>query len=275
MKQDNSVFFKRSDLLPFVEMRKATRSTACYHQHSHDEFSFGIIDQGNALYRNRQTNHSISQGDTVTINPSDVHSCNPAKGKWSYRMLFVDAHWMGEIQSQLFKHNRIDYHPFERQYETSELFYQSFNHLFQSLNQNYEPLTCEVQLVDFLELCFNAQNSMDSLQQNQTYRPCSNMRRIKEMLLDQIGEQLSLEALVSEVGISQYHLIRRFRHYFGMSPHAYLLDARIKKSKQMLRTGCKIVDISNSLGFSDQAHFQRNFKKRIAVTPKRYQSYFL
>jgi threonine/homoserine/homoserine lactone efflux protein len=35
-----------------------------------------------------------------------------------------------------------------------------------------------------------------------------------------------------------------------------------------------MVDTAQQLGFSDQAHFQRNFKKRVAVTPKRYQSFF-
>jgi AraC-like DNA-binding protein len=43
----------------------------------------------------------------------------------------------------------------------------------------------------------------------------------------------------------------------------------------MLKSGEDIVDVANNLGFSDQAHFQRHFKKKLAVTPKFYQSHFV
>ncbi|MFV0489470.1 MAG: helix-turn-helix transcriptional regulator, partial [Vibrio fluvialis] len=78
----------------------------------------------------------------------------------------------------------------------------------------------------------------------------------------------------NEVGVSPYHLIRTFKQYFGLSPHAYLMDERIKRAKQLLKQGETIVDTSLALGFADQAHFQRSFKSRIALTPKKYQSFF-
>ena len=72
MKKDISASFKRSTVLPWIEMRIASQSSACYNAHSHDEFSFGIIEQGRALYRNRNRTHQIGAGDIVTINPADV-----------------------------------------------------------------------------------------------------------------------------------------------------------------------------------------------------------
>ena len=47
-------FLQRSPALPLVELRQADRSTACYQAHTHDEFSFGVIDQGHTAYCNRQ-----------------------------------------------------------------------------------------------------------------------------------------------------------------------------------------------------------------------------
>jgi len=43
----------------------------------------------------------------------------------------------------------------------------------------------------------------------------------------------------------------------------------------MLKSGQAISQVAYELGFSDQAHFQRQFKKRLAVTPKYYQSHFV
>ncbi|WP_245542291.1 helix-turn-helix transcriptional regulator [Psychromonas hadalis] len=80
---------------------------------------------------------------------------------------------------------------------------------------------------------------------------------------------------IKQNGISRYHLIRSFKQCYGLSPHAYQLDERIKSAKTLLKTGHSLIDTSHLLGFSDQSHLQRNFKKRLAITPKQYQSYFI
>jgi AraC-like DNA-binding protein len=92
--------------------------------------------------------------------------------------------------------------------------------------------------------------------------------------MDQLDSNWSLDQFSNETGLSRYHLIRSFKAHYGLAPHAYQLDQRIKKAKILLQQGKDLADTAQQLGFSDQAHFQRNFKKRVAVTPKRYQSFF-
>lgn len=92
--------------------------------------------------------------------------------------------------------------------------------------------------------------------------------------MDQLGSNWSLEKFSEESGLSRYHLIRSFKDRYGQSPHAYQLDQRIKKAKSLLQDGTSLADTALQLGFADQSHFQRNFKKRVAVTPKQYQSFF-
>jgi AraC-like DNA-binding protein len=53
------------------------------------------------------------------------------------------------------------------------------------------------------------------------------------------------------------------------------MDEKIKRAKVMLKSGQEIAQVAYDLGFTDQAHFQKHFKKRIAVTPKYYQSHFV
>lgn len=130
MKKDKSASFKLSTVLPWIELRVANQSTACYDAHSHDEFSFGIINQGCADYRNRRNTHQIGQGDIVTINPADIHSCNPHQGTWSYSMLFVDALEMGEIQQEMSSNQRYDYLAFDSDLERHPEFQQRYLALF-------------------------------------------------------------------------------------------------------------------------------------------------
>lgn len=270
MAKDNTVAFKQSTLLPQIEIRIANRSNACYDAHSHDEFSFGLIECGQATYTNLGKHNQIGRGDIVTINPSDVHSCNPERGDWSYKMLFVDSLWMGNIQQQILGSQDADYSAFLNHYERNDRMKHSFSALYSSLIIEDSVLEAEARLYDFIEVCFYRSSS--EARQNLPSQP--HLSRVKEKLLDNVDTNLSLSELAEEIGVSQYHLIRSFKQYYGLSPHAYLLDERIKRAKQMLKLGSTIVDTSNSLGFSDQAHFQRNFKKRTAVTPKLYQSFF-
>lgn len=267
MKQDKTVFFKRNELLPFVEMRQASLSTACYHAHSHDEFSFGVIDSGSAYYQNLKQRNQIGAGDTVTINPGDIHSCNPMLADWSYRMLFVDANWVGRLQSEILATDNIDYLPFSDILNRSPQAYQEFQALFFCLLNELNPLVAESLLIQYLQQYFLVKKTQkfDSL----------NIRRVKELISDQLDINHSLNDLAKESGLSRYHLIRSFKQRYGLSPHAYQLDERIKHAKTLLKTGHSLIDTSHLLGFTDQSHLQRNFKKRLGVTPKQYQSYFI
>lgn len=93
--------------------------------------------------------------------------------------------------------------------------------------------------------------------------------------MDELTVVHQLDDLADEAGMSRYQLIRAFRQRFGLPPHAYLMDEKIKRAKVLLREGKEIVDVAMTLGFADQAHFQRHFKKKLAVTPKYYQSHFV
>ncbi|WP_420340906.1 AraC family ligand binding domain-containing protein [Vibrio mexicanus] len=66
--------------MPWIEIRTALNSAACYDSHSHDEVSFGIINYGSAKYRNQRNQHLIGQGDVVTINLGMYTRAIPIKG---------------------------------------------------------------------------------------------------------------------------------------------------------------------------------------------------
>lgn len=275
MKRDKSASFKQSTVLPWVELRIANQSNACYDAHSHDEFSFGIIQQGRATYKNRNQTHNIGAGDLVTINPADVHSCNPEKGTWSYSMLFVDALKMGQLQTDVLDdHNQkmgLDYRSFNADFERSKQLNIQYLDLFRALNGDQPSLHIESCLYRFIAASLG--HGSIGLPSKRSIN--AQVQRVQEKLLDEVNEAHELESLAQEAGMNRYQLLRAFKSYYGLPPYAYLMDEKIKRSKQMLKAGQSLADIALQLGFSDQAHFQRQFKKRLAVTPKYYQSHFV
>jgi AraC-like DNA-binding protein len=268
MFQDSSLYFRRSALLPHVEMRRADRSSACYQTHTHDEFSLGVIDAGSATYRNRQRQKTIHRGMTVMINPGEAHSCNPDAGqRWSYRMLFIDARWMARLQAAIPSLAGGDYVPFALSSSATAACYQQFDELFEVLEQDEDALAGDEKLICFLLRHGFAQRDL----RLDRARPESQLERAKELIMDQLTENVTLDAIAIASGLSPYHLIRSFKQAYGQTPHAFQLDQRINRSKQLLKRGKTLVEVAQQLGFADQSHFQRHFKKRHALTPKVYQ----
>jgi AraC-like DNA-binding protein len=272
MAQDKTLTLQKSQALPFVEMRDARGSSACYHTHSHDEFSFGVIDQGSANYLNMKHAHQIHQGHTVTINPGDAHSCNPKEGAWSFRMLFVETQWIANLQQEMLSNVQFDYQPFSQHYKRNISDYRQFSTLFESLKKETNLLTAEGLLIDYFADQFSKSNHLLPEKHRVDIRSVS---LVKEMILDQLDANISLDEFAKQAELSRYHLIRSFKSHYGQSPHAFQLDQRIKKAKQLLQQGNSLVNTASQLGFSDQSHFQRHFKKRLAITPKQYQGFFL
>lgn len=264
--------FWESPALPFVELREARDSHACFQPHSHDEFSFGML-KGRALYQNMGESQTIGDGTLVTINPGDAHSCNPLGDHWSYRMLFIDASWIGQWQDSRFDMHGQDYLPFQKNASRLPGIGRAFLHLFDGLAKETDAFAAECLLLEKLDAVFG--NLMEVLPDETRRRSGpAKLFRAAELLQDRLEENVSLDDLVSATGLSRYHLVRAFKKQFGLTPHGYQLDQRIKQAKKMLAQGARLAETAYGLGFSDQAHFQRIFKQRLAVTPRQYQGFF-
>lgn len=57
---------------------------------------------------------------------------------------------------------------------------------------------------------------------------------------------------------------------FGVSPYAYVVGRRIDLARGLLLEGAKPADVAVSVGFYDQAHLTRHFKKYTATTPAQF-----
>lgn len=88
---------------------------------------------------------------------------------------------------------------------------------------------------------------------------------------DHAAEEVSLDTLCEFSGYSAGHLIRAFRQYFGLTPHAYLVNRRVQLGRRELKNGSPIAEAARNAGFADQPHFQRAFKRLMAATPNQYR----
>ena len=98
----------------------------------------------------------------------------------------------------------------------------------------------------------------------------AELRRAVTFIQDNLAADLSLDALAHEAGLSSYHFARLFTEAFGIAPHQYVIQARIEWSKALIVRGLALGDAAQQVGFSDQSHFTRHFKRLVGVTPRAF-----
>lgn len=95
--------------------------------------------------------------------------------------------------------------------------------------------------------------------------------RVRDYIEHNLGEAISLEDLARVAGVSRFHFARQFRACTGESPMGYLLRTRVERAKTLLRDSqARVVDISAELGFADQSHFGRTFRRLVGMPPSAY-----
>jgi AraC-like DNA-binding protein len=102
--------------------------------------------------------------------------------------------------------------------------------------------------------------------------PAGVLRRICEHIESHLENNISLETLATDAGLSLYHFARAFRQSVGISPHRYVMQQRVKKAQQMLtQTDLPLANIAVVVGFADQSHFSRQFRRLVGTTPGGYR----
>ncbi len=85
-------------------------------------------------------------------------------------------------------------------------------------------------------------------------------------------QHLSLVDVAEHVYVSQWHLSKLLNRETGKSFFDLLGSTRVEKAKTLLRTpGIQIQDVAEQTGYTDVAHFSRNFKKVTGMTPGEFR----
>ena len=98
-------------------------------------------------------------------------------------------------------------------------------------------------------------------------------RRSIEILNDRLDEKIALAELAAEFNLSPFHFARVFKRVTGFPPHEYQLQLRIARARELLcrQPGKTIADIACELGFSDESHFRRHFRRIVGTTPGQFR----
>ena len=96
------------------------------------------------------------------------------------------------------------------------------------------------------------------------------LKRAMEFLREHFREPIDLEHLSMLTGLSRFTLVHAFTRQVGMPPHAYQNHIRIERARALLDLGLPLAMVAAEVGFADQSHLNRHFKRIMRVTPGHY-----
>jgi AraC-like DNA-binding protein len=252
-----------------LECLRATFVSHAYTPHTHDTYVIGNIDAGCEAWNTRGRRHYAGAGDLVFNHPLDVHDGEPLDRRgYSYRMTYPSLDFMrlvaGAISGRIVEETPFFPEPVVHDPEGSCLFAAAHA----AIEANVDGLAGEELLLRAYGRALVLHARIDPIPFGREAGPVA---RVRALIDERFAEDLRLDRLAAHAGLSTHHLIRAFRREIGLTPHAYVVDVRVRRAQERLRRGETPAAVAGEVGFADQAHLSRAFKARIGVAPGAYR----
>jgi AraC-like DNA-binding protein len=262
--------WRRADL-PGVELRRGICVSQPYPKHWHEEFHFCLIQAGGGgTLEYRRARHATPAGCLFIVHPGEVHSNEPDVGEsCTFRNLYVDPEVVRRAAAELT--GRAATLPF---FAVTTLFDREVIKHYLRLHENLERGAAKLEQDELLLGLLTKlirRYAGPRFETSELSRESDSANRARAYLIENFAENVSLEALAGLARLSQFHLNRVFSQEFGMPPHAFQTQLRVGRAKSLLRQGAPISQAAIEVGFVDQSHFTRHFRRLVGITPGHYQ----
>lgn len=235
-------------------------------RHTHDQFGIGLIVRGAQVSMSGRGRVEAVVGNVITVNPGEVHDGSPlGTESRSWRMLYFDPTVLSGAM-QVLTESRSGCvelsSPVFRNREPAAHFSTLFRILTDSRGGHSEIEQEETLLFLLAGLLASPRIEKKGVPKS--------IILAKERIDDDPSLPLSLHELSALGGVSQFQLLRVFSTVTGLTPHAYLIQRRLQKARQLIAGGMSLTDASYTAGFADQSHMTRLFVRTYGITPGAY-----
>lgn len=98
--------------------------------------------------------------------------------------------------------------------------------------------------------------------------PRHKLQQVIDYIQAHLERDLGIHELAEVVKISPYYFSRLFKQSTGLTPHQYVIRCRVYRAKVLLLQGNAISEVACRVGFTDQSHLHRHFKRLLGMTPR-------
>jgi AraC-like DNA-binding protein len=233
-----------------------------YPAHIHDTWTVFVVEDGAIRYDLEARHRGVADARVTILPPHVVHDGRAATTDgYRKRVLYLDAEALGE---------RLIGPAVDRPDVPDRGAVTEVRRLDRLLRTPGAALEAETAL---LSLCDRLRVHLGDRATEALDRPAEGVAADLRDLLDaRRFAGITLAEAGGLLHVSPAHLARCFTRTFGIAPHQYLVGRRIEEARHRLLDGEPPALVAASVGFHDQAHMTRHFRRHVGTTPGRYAS---
>lgn len=238
-------------------------SNGSFASHFHDTYTIGITHEG--MFKSlhgRKTSLAVPRSVRI-INPGEIHGGDSYA--WQYTNFYPTAELLSNVYGQIYGEMKMPL--FQEHIVQNDELYRRLAIFFQSVYSHEDALLSESKLIEalsFLILRYTHTAKMPP----PTCKDFKAVRMVVEYIHANLDSAMTLEELSSTASVSKYHFLRLFKHHMGLTPHQYIIAERVNKAQGLILEGESLSHVGLHVGFSDQSHFIRHFRKIYGYSPK-------
>jgi AraC-like DNA-binding protein len=245
--------------------------TARYHRHaftphSHATFAIGVVLAGREQIQYRGAAHTAGVGSLAILEPDERHDGRPADpAGWAYRVFYPTEAMLLEG----FDGRPRFAEPIVDDPATTRLVLAAH----EAVTGGADPLAAQTLLTTALHTIVRRHGriAVAAAPRPGDSAALKAVSTIRDRLLADLRCAPGLRELAAGVELSPYHMLRIFKDVTGFPPHTWLVLERICRARHLLAAGARPAHVSSAVGFADQAHLTRWFKRVTGVTPAAYR----
>jgi len=252
---------------PSLDLLTARFDRHLYAPHAHEEFTIGVCVGGSEVIDYRGGRIRTHPGSIVVLAPGEMHTGGPGTTTegYAYRALYADPALLTDgILGAALPHFR------EPLLDDAELAV-ALRTAHTQLSVCPDPLEVESRL-PWLLTALARRHSTSSPAPDEIPGAAWVAHAVRDRLADELLTPPSLSSLAADFGLSRYQLLRAFRTTMGIPPYAWLAQYRVTRARGLLEAGGRPAEVAAQVGFADQAHLTRWFRRVLGVTPAAYRN---
>lgn len=249
--------------------------------HWHEEAEFTLIRKGRCTYQIQLQSFEVSEGDLVFVPPMQLHSIGIVDEEMHSDTFVFHMHFLGAgagdvcgIRYLTPLMNQALVPPFivgkeHPVYGDALRLFEEIDGAWSAREVGYE-LVIKAALLRLMALllpyCVES-SKVPTIQTEHAFK----LKTALEYIGAHYTENISIADVASACYFSEYHFMRFFKKYVGMSCFDYIKNYRLEKAVELMKGGeMSILDASLAAGFHNLSYFYREFKAKYGMTPKEW-----
>ncbi|MBX7174331.1 MAG: AraC family transcriptional regulator [Pyrinomonadaceae bacterium] len=254
-----------------LECLKANYVTHSFAPHTHEGFAIGVVERGIEVFNLRGNRYQAGKDQIILINPGEVHDGNGLNNEgWAFSIFYADPKVLNRALAESSEGRQKETF-FKEPVVNDPLLAGKLLQLHRTLENSNSFLEKEILILEtFAQL--TSRQGEKTIEPKEVLPEPKVVSRVKSYIEENYLDNITLAEISAFAYMSQFHLIRVFKKHTGLSPYAYLEQIRINRAKELLLKGESIIQTAYELGFTDQSHFTKTFKRFTGTTPGLYQN---